>query len=265
MSYLEQYHSCLLYILLVGVLYTCSIAIYHLKFSPLAKFPGPRIAAITRFYEAYFQLIKGGTFTWHIDDLHKKYGPVVRISPWEIHIKDPEFYSTLYAGPGKHRNKDPWFSFISYPLSLFSTESHELHRPRRRVLGEFFKKRSVYELEPVMKKNLELLCNHFSKACSKSKVIELHAAFYSFAVDVLSQYAFGDSEGFHYLREPEISDTWKLRMTALFGFCRINRHFPMLVVGARIAPTLVSLAVPPFAYVSQMERVRYIITQTIRN
>ncbi|KAH7316957.1 cytochrome P450 [Stachybotrys elegans] len=252
--YGQQNLHYLLFIFLAGVIYVGATVFYRLYLSPLSKFPGPKIAAATRLYETYFQLLRGGTFTWHIETLHDQYGPVVRISPWEIHVKDPDFYHVLYAGPGKHRNKDPWFSFIAYPLSLFSTASHELHRPRRRVLAEFFKKKSVYELEPLIKDNLRKLCHHFSTVISGSTVIELHAAFYSFAVDVLSQYAFGTSDGFHYLDMHEVPDTWKMRMTSLFGFCRINRHFPMLVVGARLIPTLAAWFVPPLAHVFQMEK-----------
>ncbi|KAJ5808328.1 hypothetical protein N7474_009597 [Penicillium riverlandense] len=42
-------------------------------------------------------------------NLHQQYGPVVQITPWEIHIKGPNYYSHLDAGPGIHCNKDPWF------------------------------------------------------------------------------------------------------------------------------------------------------------
>jgi hypothetical protein len=254
-SYSQLFQANLCYFSLFLLIYVGGLVVYRLTLSPLAKFPGPKSAAATRLYEAYFQIIKGGTFTWHIDRLHEKYGPVVRITPWEIHIKDPDFYSTLYAGPGRHRNKDPWFSSISYPLSLFSTESHELHRPRRRVLAEFFKKNSVYQLEPTIQANMRALCKQFSAASESTKPLELHAAFYSFAADCLSQYAFGTSEGFHYLDEPEIPDTWKLSMTAMFNFCRLNRHFPVPSSAARHIPSLVSWLVPPYGYVHRMEEV----------
>ncbi|KAI9157893.1 benzoate 4-monooxygenase cytochrome P450 [Paramyrothecium foliicola] len=260
--YWHEYQIYLYYLVSATVVLSVGVVFYRLKLSPLAKFPGPKLAAATRLYETYFQLVKGGTFTWQIDDLHRRYGPIVRISPWEIHIKDPSFYHTLYAGPGRHRNKDPWFSFIAYPQSLFSTESHEIHRPRRRVLGEFFKKKSVYDVEPITKNNLQSLCRHFSTAHTTSAIIELHTACYSFAVDVLSQYAFGSSEGFHYLDQKEIPDTWKMRMTSLFGFCRINRHFPMLVAGARLVPTLASIVAPPFKHVHEMEKD---VTSRVRN
>ncbi|KAJ6151045.1 hypothetical protein N7470_007639 [Penicillium chermesinum] len=234
-------------------LYVIGVITYRLVFSPLARFPGPRLAAATRLYETYFQMVKGGTFTWHIESLHEIYGPIVRITPWELHIKDPNFYDTLYAGPGKHRNKDPWFSYISYPKSIFSTQAHETHRPRRRVLGQFFKKAAASDIQPIIQASIASLCKHLSEANATKKPMELHAAFYSFTSDVISEYALGHKYGLRYLERPELSDEWKLRLTSMFGFCRHIRHLPILPFFARLAPRMVGTVVPPYRYVYEME------------
>ena len=54
--------------------YLLSLGIYRLYFSPLAKFPGPRLAALTNWYEFYYELIQAGQFTSKIQELHKQYG-----------------------------------------------------------------------------------------------------------------------------------------------------------------------------------------------
>jgi hypothetical protein len=66
--------------LFVYVVFWCA---YQLYFSPLAKFPGPKLAAVTRLYETYFDLIKWGQYTFEIGRLHKKYGGS---SPIELSI-----------------------------------------------------------------------------------------------------------------------------------------------------------------------------------
>ncbi|PYH76233.1 cytochrome P450, partial [Aspergillus uvarum CBS 121591] len=231
---------------LVGLVYAAALIFYRLSLSPLARFPGPRLAAATGLYEMYYQLIKGGIFTWQINRLHDQYGPIIRIKPDELHIRDPDYYATLYSGPGTHRNKEAGFSFIAFPQSIFSTEDHALHRDRRRVLGQFFKKNAIRRLEPAIRANIALLEQHFASLVDTQGCLELHTAFQCFTSDTLSQYCFGRQQGFHYLEQPELSTTWKLRINWMFEFCRVNRHLPFLVVLARRWPAMAQRFCPPF-------------------
>lgn len=56
------------------VLYFIYGVIYRLYLSPLAKIPGPRLAALTSWYICYYDVIKGGKFVFKIKDLHEEYG-----------------------------------------------------------------------------------------------------------------------------------------------------------------------------------------------
>ena len=54
------------------------LAIYRLYLSPLAGFPGPKIAALTQWYECYYDVFAPGSgmYMWEIEKMHKKYGTV---------------------------------------------------------------------------------------------------------------------------------------------------------------------------------------------
>ena len=94
-------------------LYCFSGVIYRLQFHPLANIPGPKLAAATLWYEFFYDCILFGQYTFKIGELHEKYGisvvrqdpmafqtdiregPLVRISPNELHCNDPDFIGVL--------------------------------------------------------------------------------------------------------------------------------------------------------------------------
>lgn len=56
------------------VLYSVVGIVYRVYFSPLSRFPGPKLAAATLLFEAYYDVIKQGQYTFKIRELHKQYG-----------------------------------------------------------------------------------------------------------------------------------------------------------------------------------------------
>lgn len=67
-------------LLVVWIFYGAALAIYRLYFSPIARFPGPKLAGLTQYYESYYDLIAGGggNFTRQIKKMHDEYGIVHR-------------------------------------------------------------------------------------------------------------------------------------------------------------------------------------------
>jgi len=58
----------------VTVLWLAVEAARRVFFGPLAHIPGPRLAALTSWYEFYYDVIKPGQYVWKIKDLHAEYG-----------------------------------------------------------------------------------------------------------------------------------------------------------------------------------------------
>jgi hypothetical protein len=49
-------------------------------------------------------------------------GPIVRISPFELHINDSEYYDELYSGSSKKRDKYEWSArLFGNSASMFGT------------------------------------------------------------------------------------------------------------------------------------------------
>lgn len=48
----------------------------RLYFHSLAHIPGPKLAALTWWYEFYFDVIQPGQYVFKIQELHKQYGKI---------------------------------------------------------------------------------------------------------------------------------------------------------------------------------------------
>ena len=82
---------------------------------------------ITYYYEAFYEVWLGGQYFKRVAELHKEYGscppshiihcaehsiqgPIVRITPNEVHWNDPDFIDGIYPGPASRTNKPLWFA-----------------------------------------------------------------------------------------------------------------------------------------------------------
>jgi hypothetical protein len=61
-------------IVAIGLAWAFSTAFYNVYFHPLAHFPGPRLAAASKFWLAYQEFIRGVSLSDVRDELHATYG-----------------------------------------------------------------------------------------------------------------------------------------------------------------------------------------------
>ena len=52
--------------------------VYNIHLHPLSRFPGPKLAAASRWYEGYFDNLvgQGGQFMYEVDRIHQRYGQI---------------------------------------------------------------------------------------------------------------------------------------------------------------------------------------------
>ncbi|KAJ5564000.1 benzoate 4-monooxygenase cytochrome P450 [Penicillium frequentans] len=235
----------LLSLSLVGIIvYLFFRSIKRLYFHPLSKIPGPKLAAISHIYEFYYDVIKGGTFLFKIEKMHEHYGPIVRINPREIHIRDPSFYDEIYASGGRKRNKDAQFlKAYSVPGSMVATVDHDQHRYRRNILNGFFSKRSVNELSPVVEEKVLKLMRRFETAYRAESIMRLDDAFSALASDVITQYSFGRSWDF--LDDADFRRDIRSAITETANVIHINRFFPLFSRTLRMIPKWLVCKIQP--------------------
>ncbi|GMG29801.1 unnamed protein product [Aspergillus oryzae] len=179
-------------------------------------------------------------------------GPIIRINPREVHIKDPDYYDDIYASSARKREKDPVLvAQFGLEGSGFSAIDQETHHQRRAPVAKFFSKRAIENQEHLIRDSLNKLVGHFQEACRAHTVVSLDAAFAALTSDVIHQYAYGfnpnnlDKEGFN----AKVRDG----INGLFQLAHLLYFFPILqtLMNVMPLPLLQVLNPPAFALASQ--------------
>ncbi|KAL2689500.1 hypothetical protein Neosp_003554 [[Neocosmospora] mangrovei] len=175
--------------LLAGVwlIYLIQLVIQRLWLSPLAHIPGPKLAALTQYYEFYYDFVLGGQYTFKIIDMHEKYGPIVRINPWEVHSGAP-------------RTRVPHPNALTGPNTAtegsLAAIDHSLHKLRRSALNPFSSTQTVRKLQPVIEERVDALLDAFLNYAevSNGQPLDVMYPYSAFTNDVINEYAFARSD-----------------------------------------------------------------------
>ncbi|KAJ5160940.1 uncharacterized protein N7482_007944 [Penicillium canariense] len=210
---------------------------YNLYLHPLRNFPGPKLAAIGPFYEFYFDVVKDGMFLWEMERMHEEYGPIVRVNANELHIRDPHYYSTVYAG--NHRSTDKYHDAVaafSVPQASLATIHHKVHRLRRSILSPYFSKAAVIRLESAIHERIERLCSRLEETMHRGQIADLDAAFAALTADIVTAYFYGKNSD--YLGSEAFKFPVREAILGLIQFYHFTRFFPW------VADTVKKLPIP---------------------
>ncbi|WYZ45823.1 hypothetical protein EsH8_IX_000048 [Colletotrichum jinshuiense] len=227
---------------LLFLTYVTCLTIYRLYLSPLARFPGPKLAALSNWYEFYYDVVHPGQFTSHVQALHKKYGPIIRITPTEIHIDDPEYFDTLYIRSGRRDKYEYMAGRFGFSTDSFSTSPHELHRVRRKALNPFFAAGKIAEFQPVIEAKVNNLCNKLASSAD-GEVVKIDRAFVALTTDVITQYAFGKS--YDHLESPGFEETLYEAFRTIHSAGAFGQHFPVVFKILNLLPVWFVKATQP--------------------
>ncbi|KJZ72359.1 hypothetical protein HIM_08285 [Hirsutella minnesotensis 3608] len=246
--------------------YLVTLCFYRLYWHPLAGIPGPRLAALTVWYETYFELLHkwlGGQYTFHIKELHRKYGPIVRISPREVHIDDPDFYSTIYTNKRGLDKPDYLKWRFGAPSALFSTPEHDLHRMRRAAQEPFFAKARIVELSSLIQAKADKMCVRLANDfMDRGRPVTLDNLFASYIADVTTQYSF--DRDFDWLGHANFESPFLRAIRGFKDMAHPCSQFPWLARALAATPhSLVRLLQPSVSCVLDFqEEMRRLVRQT---
>ncbi|KAH8786021.1 cytochrome P450 [Diaporthe sp. PMI_573] len=215
-----------------------STIVYRVYFHPLAKFPGPKIAAATHLYEIAWDYFGDGAYLYEIQRMHQKYGPIVRINPIELSVHDAEFYNVLYVG-GSVRKTNALPSFgdgMDFNGSHGMTVDHDHHRLRRKPMEPFFSKGSIARLEHRLQELTVTLIQRLQEYRGTGRVLRLDHVFSAMAGDVVNVLCIANPT-MSFIRDPDFNPYWYTLFHTLIRSMPIFMNFPWIIKIVRLIPT----------------------------
>ncbi|KAI0127485.1 averantin oxidoreductase [Xylariales sp. AK1849] len=186
--------------LVVGILslpliyYSC-IAVYNVYFHPLASYPGPKIAAASSLW--YARSLTRGTLALEFVELHKKYGPVVRVAPDELSYVDPGVFKEIYGhkrGGQPELEKDPKYhtGFRMEPTILSAGRQH--HSEIRKLMSHGFSDGALRAQEPIIQENIRLLMRRLGENSQGGQApLDMVNWYNFFTFDVIGYLTYGET------------------------------------------------------------------------
>ncbi|KAH9172366.1 putative P450 monooxygenase [Lactarius sanguifluus] len=168
--------------------------LYNLYFHPLSHFPGPKIAACSRLWLAYREVIKGESLSDLRVELHQKYGEIVRLTPNELHFSNPAAYNDIYNNRNKW-DKDHllYDAFDQYTSSLGSIHYSDA-KQRRDIIAPFFSRASIIQMQDLIQERVNVLCDALARQFAAGDTIrkssDLVLGFHCFGVDVIMAFCY---------------------------------------------------------------------------
>ncbi|KAH0841174.1 hypothetical protein AYO21_06936 [Fonsecaea monophora] len=182
----------------LAVLYLLGWIVYCRTLHPLAKIPGPFLASVSRLW--IMHQTSHGKMQDVQRELHRKYGPLIRIAPNEIACADPEAIPHIYRTTNALSKSDfypVWGnkSFSKYP-DHFSTTDEKLHAQRRRIVSHVYSLSNVLRSERYIDNCSNLFMQRVGEFADRGEEFDLGQWLQMYAFDVVGELYFGKMFGF---------------------------------------------------------------------
>lgn len=168
--------------------------LHNRYFHPLSQFPGPFWASATRLWITWHNVL--GQEVDVCERLHKKYGPVIRITPTMLLVSDATKLPLIY-----HRSADKSSHYISGSLgkteSIFNMQPHAMHAKYRKLAAAPYSFTNIKRMEGLIDVQIGRWIDKLTDTFEKTKrEFDFCPWAVYMAYDVVSEVGFGAPFGF---------------------------------------------------------------------
>lgn len=225
--------------------------------SPLRQYPGPLLARWTNLWRLYH--VSTGNSHQIFHDLHKKYGPVVRLGPNLLDLDYPELIKTIYNIQGNWKKTEMYHGSSAKVegkiiYNLFSeTDQHE-HSRQKRPVAKLYSATGVLAVESHMDQMIQKLCEVLTARTngekSKGEALDLGEWLLYFAWDLVGEITFSQPIG--YLDEGRDFDGTLANADQTMDYFALVSQIPFLDYVFDKNPVCKFFGPPGFATITQI-------------
>lgn len=165
---------------------------YRILFHPLHSYPGPFIAKFTDWYGGYYAIRRQLHFVTFCD--HQKYGSVIRQGPNKLVFNSVQALHDIYQTDRLFKS-DAYFVTRVVPtaVNLFNVVDKQVHRVKRRIIGQGINERALRQFEPVMLDQITIFLKEIAKACDEERSVDMTEQCNYLGLDISGELGFGQS------------------------------------------------------------------------
>ncbi|KAK1954598.1 cytochrome P450 [Colletotrichum sublineola] len=168
-----------------------SLLVYRAAFHRLNSFNGPFLARLSNLWITS-KAVKELHLHLEVQDLHKKFGDIVRIGPSELSISNPKAVTLIHSNRSPC-TKGPWYEVLHPCYSLQTVRDKQQHTQRRKAWDKGFSSKALRDYEFRVADYTNQLLSQIDAHKGQPFNVTDWFNFYSF--DVMGDLAFGKSFG----------------------------------------------------------------------
>lgn len=165
--------------------------------SPLRSIPGPFATRFSRLW--YLQKVWTGELPRLNIQLHRRYGPVVRLAPNEYSLDDPAAVKVIY-GLGTTFTKGPWYTASGLPFkkdwNMFQMPENDKHIAIRKKLAGLYTMSSLIKMESQVDECIDVIETRFRELARAGTALDLQQWMQCYAFDVIGNITVAKRFGF---------------------------------------------------------------------
>jgi benzoate 4-monooxygenase len=164
MKYLPTLTDTLLVLLVLFALFVLAhIVVYVVDTHQLQSVPGPWLAKFSDAWLVYVSF--QGRRSETVYELHKQYGPIVRIAPNHVSVADPNALQAIYGHHAGTTKANFYDAFVSIARGLFNSRDRAEHARKRKIVSHAFAPKNVAEFEPNVRQYVGQLIDQWDRLC----------------------------------------------------------------------------------------------------